>query len=296
MTTDTSSTSNKVSGLAVGVPKVRRISFPFGQRTPLNKYFVESNMAFSHLIAFLSGIFPAGEEFFIRSVRACSDDITDPTLKKRVAGFIGQEARHGNQHRELNQKLIDLGYLIKYFDPNGPLLERIIAAESRLPAHLRLAATAAGEHYTAVLAERTLESDWVQQVPRDTEIKNLMNWHALEELEHKSVAFDVYRATGGPEWLRIATMAIILLATWPVVSLIMLIGMALDPEARWHPITFIKQMWHLNRSPLLHGLFKNLAEYLRPGFHPDDINTDPLLAQWQNTLFGPHGTLNDITK
>ncbi|SPX88009.1 metal-dependent hydrolase [Mycobacteroides abscessus] len=290
----TVSTSN--NEYALHVPEVRRISFPFGQRIPLNKYFIEGDMAHSHLIAFLSGIFPAGEEFFIRSVRAFSDQISDPVLKKRAAGFIGQESVHGRQHRELNQKLVDLGYLIKYFDPQGRLRDRILDLERHVPDHLRLAATAAGEHYTAVLAERVLESPWVQQIPGDPVVKNLLNWHALEELEHKSVAFDVYRATGGPEWLRISVMALVLAATEPVVIFIMLIGMVLDPGARRHPGTFIRQMWNLNRGPLLRGLFKKLALYLRPGFHPDDIDTTQLLIQWQDQLFGTHGTLIDITK
>ncbi|MUM17862.1 metal-dependent hydrolase [Mycobacterium sp. CBMA271] len=296
MTTRTESIGNVQLPVSTAVPNVRRISFPFGRRTPLYKYFVEGDMAHSHFIAFISGVFPAGEEFFIRSVRAFSDEIIDQGLRERVAGFIGQEAKHGNQHRELNRKLIDLGYLIGYFDPGDQLLGRIIAVESRVPGYIRLAATAAFEHYTAVLAERVLESPWVQQVPHDPEVINLLNWHALEELEHKSVAFDVYRAVGGPEWLRIVTMAVILAITGPVVTLALFVGMLVDPYARRHPIAFARQTWALNRSPLLRGLFGKSALYLRPGFHPDDIDTGPLLAQWQEELFGAHGTLNDITK
>lgn len=296
MTTKTDNNSNLKLQIPTAVPRVRRISFPFGRRTPLYKYFVEGDMAHSHFIAFLSGVFPAGEEFFIRSVRAFSDQIVDQGLKERVAGFIGQEAKHGNQHRELNRKLIDLGYPIGYLDPGDQLLDGIVAIESRVPGYLRLAVTAAFEHYTAVLAERVLESPWVQQVPHDPEVINLLNWHALEELEHKSVAFDVYRTAGGPEWLRVATMAVILTITWPVVVLALLVGMLVDPYARRHPITFIAQMRALNRSPLLRGLFGKLSLYLRPGFHPDDIDTGALLAQWQQELFGPQGTLNDITK
>ena len=91
-------------------PKVRRIRFPFGDPQPINRHFVEGDIAFSHLIAVLSAAFPPGEESFIRSVRRFSDRVSDPVLKKRVAGFIGQESVHGQEHRRLNEKLIEIGY------------------------------------------------------------------------------------------------------------------------------------------------------------------------------------------
>lgn len=77
-------------------PKTRLIRFPFGQE---NKYFFDDDLVFSHMWANLSGSFPPGEELFIRSVRRFADQITDPVLRKRVAGFIGRESVHGQQHR-----------------------------------------------------------------------------------------------------------------------------------------------------------------------------------------------------
>ena len=72
---------------------------------------------------------------------------------------------------------------------------------------MQLAVTAAAEHYTAVIAERMLTNEYLQSLGRGTEARALLNWHAFEELEHKSVAFDVYRAVGGDEGTRIAVMA-----------------------------------------------------------------------------------------
>ncbi|BBN46480.1 hypothetical protein MINTM008_09730 [Mycobacterium intracellulare] len=78
-------------------PKARRIRFWFGDPEPMDHHFVEGNIVFSHLVALLSGVFPPGEELFIRSVRRFADQMTDPVLMKRVAGFIwpGVGARPG---------------------------------------------------------------------------------------------------------------------------------------------------------------------------------------------------------
>src|SRR6266700_1740852 len=103
-------TVGRQNGLASGYPKVRRIRFRFDEPAARGKYFVDDDMVFSHFVAGLSAGFPPGEEGFIRSVRRFTDQITDPTLKQRVAGFIGQEATHGNEHRHLNERLTELGY------------------------------------------------------------------------------------------------------------------------------------------------------------------------------------------
>ena len=74
----------------------------------------------SHVAAALSAVFPEGEDFFVRSVRRFREEITDPELKRQVAGFIGQEAMHGRQHRAFNDRLAELGYPTKQVDRGGP--------------------------------------------------------------------------------------------------------------------------------------------------------------------------------
>ncbi|BBY55265.1 metal-dependent hydrolase [Mycobacterium koreense] len=276
-------------------PKVRRIRFGFGDDDSYGKYFVNDDIVFSHFVAGLSGAFPPGEESFIRSVRRFADDISDPVLKKRVVGFIGQEAMHGQEHRRLNEKLIEKGYPIGWWD-SETLKDRQIRAETRLPARVHLAMTAAAEHYTAVLAERVLSSDEIQRIPGEPEFWNLLNWHVLEELEHKSVAFDAYRAVGGTETMRIAVMAALYVLTLPVSLLSLAASLAQDPVARRQPVRLIREAYSLARGPVFRGIMGELARYLKPGFHPDDIDTDDLLERWQAELFGTDGQLVDHLK
>jgi predicted metal-dependent hydrolase len=276
-------------------PKTRRMRFRFDDDGAVNRYFVDGDIVYSHFVAGLSAGFPPGEEGFIRSVRRFADRITDPELKKRVAGFIGQESMHGQEHRRLNEKLVELGYEIEWLDRKA-LKERQIRLEQRLPRKVHLALTAAAEHYTAVLAERTLATPEVQAIPGDPEVWHLLNWHAMEELEHKSVAFDVYRAVGGTERMRIAVMAVLYALTIPFTLTSLTIGLARDPVARRQPRRLIREARALFSGPLFAGLSADLAKYMRPGFHPDDIDNRALLEHWQDELFGTEGALVDHLK
>ncbi|MEZ0362568.1 metal-dependent hydrolase [Mycobacterium sp. pUA109] len=274
-------------------PTVRRIRFRFGEPQPMNHHFVEGDIAFSHFVAVLSAAFPPGEESFIRSVRRFADRVTDPVLKKRVAGFIGQESVHGQEHRRLNEKLIAMGYpFVRLFTfGHDSRRERLVLRiENRAPGLAHLAMTAAAEHYTATLAERVLSSPEIQAIPEDPEVRNLFNWHAVEELEHKSVAFDVYRAMGGPEWLRIGVMAAMYGLTIPMVTVGVLLSIATDPPG-WRPIRVLGETIGIYRGPLVKGLMADLRSYMRPGFHPDDIDTTALVQQWRQELFGDDGVL-----
>ncbi|GAB4583645.1 metal-dependent hydrolase [Nocardia sp. IFM 10818] len=276
-------------------PKVRRMRFRFGRPEPMTHHFVQDDIPLTHLVALLSGAFPPGEESFIRSVRKFSGEITDPVLKKRVAGFIGQEAMHGNQHRALNEQLIEMGFPIVRVFTFGPgaLRERaLIMVENLVPRHVHLAVTALAEHYTSTLANRVLGNPDIQAIPGDPEVWNLLNWHAFEELEHKSVAFDVYRATGGSEVVRIVLMAGTYAFTIPVVSLGVAASILSDPHS-WRPIRVLRESIRLYRGPIVRGLMKEIRPYMRPGFHPDDIDTNALLEHWRRELFGADGELLD---
>ena len=94
------------------------------------KYFAnDGDPVSSHFLALLSATFPAGEDGFVRSVRTYRDQITDPALRRDVAGFIGQEATHGREHRVLNERLAELGYPTERF---GHMMERMVRLRERV--------------------------------------------------------------------------------------------------------------------------------------------------------------------
>ena len=111
---------------------------------------------------------------------------------------------HGREHRAFNDRLDELGYPTKRFEritkKGLAIRERLLSPKSNL------AATAALEHFTATLAELVLSDEETRDLFGHDEVRNLFLWHALEESEHKAVAFDVYKAVGGTERMRVWTM------------------------------------------------------------------------------------------
>ena len=270
--------------------KTRRIAFEYPPGS-MPKHFVDDDLVMSHVIAVLSSTFPNGEDFFVRSVRAFRDEITDPELKEQVGGFIGQEAIHGREHRTLNERLAELGYptrtIDKAVDVGLKLRERV------LPKTSNLALTAALEHYTATLAEVLMTDPKAREMLTVPEVQSMFMWHALEESEHKAVAFDVYKAVGGSHWLRALTMNITTLLFVGGGVLVVLWSMMHD-RAFYNPRTFFKSLWRLRHSPWINrDVWRHLRSYQKRSFHPDDRDTTSLVEQWRAELFGAAGTLSD---
>jgi len=269
----------------------RRMSFDESMRDLPRHFAGDGDLISGHLIAALSSVFPDGEDYFVRSVRRFRDQVTDRDLKRQVAGFIGQEAVHGREHRVFNDRLGELGYPTKQYERITCKLlhvrERILSDKSNL------AATAALEHFTATLAELVLSNEEVRREMGADAVRDLFVWHALEESEHKAVAFDVYRAVGGSERLRVWTMNffrfgfVVAMATAIVVSL-------LGDRATYRRGR-LRQSWRrVRRSPILdRAIWVQLKDYNRPDFHPDDSDTTELVETWRASLFGEQGTLND---
>jgi uncharacterized protein len=227
----------------------------------------------------------------VRSVRHFRDRITDPALKRQVAGFIGQEAMHGREHRAFNDRLDQLGYPTKR-------VERFTrwglhVRERLLPATSNLAATAALEHFTATLAELLLSSEETRRQFGHEEVRNLFVWHALEESEHKAVAFDVYKAVGGSERMRVMTMNVLRYGFVIGMTIQVVLSLLGDRDA-YRPRVLIASWRRFRRSPLVsRAVWEQLRDYNRPDFHPDDRDTTGLVDTWRTELFGDHGSLND---
>jgi predicted metal-dependent hydrolase len=269
----------------------RRISFEESLQDLPRHFAADGDLILSHLAASLSAVFPDGEDFFVRSVRHFRDQITDPDLRRQVNGFIGQEAMHGREHRAFNNRLDQLGYPTKRFER---LTAKGLALRERLlPPMSNLAATAALEHFTATLAELVLSSEETQQLFGHDEVRNLFLWHALEESEHKAVAFDVYRAAGGSERMRVFTMNLMTFGFVGGMALQIVVSLLGDP-ATYRPGALRRSWRTVRRSPLVRrDLWQQLRDYNRPDFHPDDRDASALIERWREELFGAQGTLND---
>jgi uncharacterized protein len=269
----------------------RRMSFEESMRDVPRHFAADGDLISGHVIMALSSVFPDGEDYFVRSVRHYRDQITDPALKRQVAGFIGQEAVHGREHRVFNDRLAALGYPTKKYErfTNAGLRFR----ERILPPISNLAATAALEHFTATLAELVLTSEEIRQLMGADAVRDLFVWHALEESEHKAVAFDVYKAVGGGERLRAWTMNFFRFGF--VLGMGLAVALSLLGDRATYRKGNLRASWRrLKTSPIADpAIWAQLKDYNRPDFHPDDSDTTELVEAWRLKLFGQEGTLND---
>ena len=259
----------------------------------LPRHFAQDeDLIAGHLTAALSSVFPDGEDYFVRSVRYYRDQVTDPALKRQVAGFIGQEAVHGREHRVFNDRLAELGYPTKEYE--NVTRFGLKFREKLLPAKSNLAATAALEHFTATLAELVLTNEEIRDLMGADSVRELFLWHALEESEHKAVAFDVYRAVGGSERTRVWTMKLLRPGFVLAMAVQVVIGLITDRET--YRRGRLRASWReFRRSPMLRrSVWRQLQDYDRRDFHPNDRDTSALVEQWREQLFGDEGELNEL--
>lgn len=251
------------------------MNFPFDPET-VPKYWFGGNASASLRVNAINLVFPEGERFFVRSVRRHLSAIEDPALRQRARQFFAQETLHGHEHDRATAVLTHQGFEIESWLTwyRELAYERI---EPRVPAVLCLSVTAALEHLTASLANYHLTTDPMHRAA--PVMQDLMRWHASEEIEHKSVAFDVLQTVNDSWLIRVIGMVL------AVIGFLFFWGSgwrhltSQDPNitrARLRADREEVRSWGIHdarRAVLSYGF-----AYIRPGFHPDDVEDYPLAA------------------
>lgn len=289
-TTANSRSSRRPTGASVGIPP-RQMSFKIPQKTERHPFFNNNVLASSMFVVF-SAIFPPGERFFMESVRNFRNDITDETLLAQISGFMGQEALHGREHERLNAFFAERG-----IDTAMP--ERMIKISlgllEYLPKRQQLACTTFMEHFTAHLAEKWLTDKRFHETS-DPEMLKLWCWHALEEMEHKAVAYDVFEKVGGTQEERKRAVTYVVAALLPGILFSWLWLVAKDKER----FNFREHARGLNellgRKGFISTLIPYMPNFLKRNFHPNHHDTRELEKLWKEKLFGKNGSLLDEFK
>lgn len=229
----------------------------------------------------LSATFPRGEAYFIESVKAHREGAS-PKLEAEIRAFVRQEINHTREHVAFNKLAENHGYDIKAIDKR---VEELLAMTKNRPVIVNLAATMALEHYTAMMAHEFLVNPQ-HFAKADPEVRAMWQWHAIEEIEHKGVAFDTYmHATRNwTPWRR-----------WKLRSLMMLIVSFNFFKNRWEDtmnllaqdgITGWKARWglfkYLTVTPgVVRRIFPAWLAYFKPGFHPWDHDDRALIRKYE---------------
>ncbi len=277
--TVTQATKEKKSYLnrpkAIGIT-VRKPSF---NPKNIRRHFFANSPVMSHLLTALSSTFPIGEQFFVHSVRNVRDKITDEKLQAEIAAFIGQEAMHSKAHADFNDAWRRDDYNLDNFQ--AWLARRDAFIKERHP-KLQLAVTAAFEHFTALLGGYILRHPEVLSTLEDDAIK-LWVWHAIEEIEHRAVAFDVYQAIYHDDKVRRNVMRSV---TTGFASLTFYSATRLFMQDWRKSVPKVTQ--NLFGVYMLAKMFISLIpEYLayyKADFHPSEIDYTKIVAYWKEKL------------
>lgn len=241
----------------------RKMDFAFDPAMP--RYWFDDDQFKTILLTALSCTFPEGERFFVRSVRHYQKQIQDPLLREQVKGFIGQEAHHGNEHDAFNHFMESKGVPARKVDEFVNRGMRFMA--KHLSPQRQLAKTCALEHFTAMLAELILEHpDFFKGM--DERMLPLWLWHAVEESEHKAVAFDVYQDQVDSYWVRTSEMAF---TTVEFISFTIFhyyqLRKDMDDPTDWRSVRGGIN-WLLGKPGWLRKLGKSYLAYYKRDFHP----------------------------
>jgi len=258
---------------------VRKPDFDFGPDFP--RYWQGGSPLGTCITEGMNFVFPAGERFFIRSVRHYSAQITDPALRARVHGFIAQEAQHQRVHlaafATFERHGVEYKSFLSWYEQMA--YGRI---EPATPPALRLAATAALEHLTATFGELALSTELLDRA--HASMAAALRWHAAEEIEHRDVAYDVLQQVNPSYLLRVAGMVVALgtLFAFTYVGFRHLYKQvpAADRAAPDPGKAFARDFWGRRGW----GFLRSVAAYLRPSFHPNDAQTDHLAVAYLRDL------------
>ena len=253
--------------------RVRHPYFDFKDiRAEKSTHYFGGNFIATHVLNALHVIVPLGERFFIRSVKPFISQTKDPVLKEKLKSFIGQESVHEQKHLEFWNVLKEQGYRVERFSElyqkiSFELIEPFLNA--LFGNKIALATTVALEHYTAVLAAEALDPESKTLSYLTEDMRQMLQWHAIEEIEHKSVAFNLLKEVSDSYLLRAGGFVIGTFFLNAYTILGALIFMQDDKEISFKKIiSDIPQSLKMGNS-VSRRVLTELFEFLKPDFHPD---------------------------
>jgi uncharacterized protein len=244
-----------------------------------NRHWVGVDVYATAFFNALSAVFPVGETFMIESLRPWQKQL-DGQLAEDVKTFIEQEASHSREHAGMNRALIGAGYDIA---PLDRAIRQFVSFFANTSDTTKLGATMCIEHLTAIVAAELLANER-HMAGAEADMHRLWIWHGIEEVEHKAVAFDVWMYatrdwSAVRRWLTRSSMMVAVTASFFInrtrgqMELLRQDGVG-RREALIGAIRYGFGEGGIGRAVL-----KPWAKFLKPGFHPWQIDDSALIAK-----------------
>ncbi len=256
---------------------VRRVPLAFP--ADLDPVICEGQPEESFLNVGLSLLLPYLEPYLIRTMREAKKQLQDPALIADIDGFNAQEGQHYRQHIRFNEAI------------RSRVPEAMRALESELDADYQrfsktrslrwnLAYAEGFEAFTTAMARFSFETGMIDHLVPPA--RELFRWHLIEELEHRTVAFDVYEAIGKSYFYR---LFVGLYAQWHLNRFVLRASRALtiaDPEGFRRKYGGLRAAWGRTRPMLwlaARRLFPKIFATYLPWYTPHEIPLPPGAAE-----------------
>jgi hypothetical protein len=254
----------------------------FGRDTAPKRWWLNDDPVASCWFYALSLTFPRGEAFFIEAVKAHREGVPS-RLESEIRAFIRQEVNHSREHVAFNKTAELAGYDTTEIESR---IGELIGEASEQQPIVRLCMTMALEHFTAMFAHDFLRNP-EHFHEADVEQAQLWRWHAVEEIEHKAVAYDtwLHATRDWSRWKRWKVKALIMLFVTrdflrhrirDTLDLLEQDGISRSEGGR-------RLFWYLlGRPGVLRRILPAWVSYFLPGFHPWKIDDRELIARYDS--------------
>lgn len=166
---------------------VRYLDFDFEEDKPLDAEIIPGHPEMSYFMVGLSMLMPYVEPYVVKHSIEGQKLVKDEELRHDMEQYSHQEAAHYKQHKRFNERA-------RAAYPGLEVLEKKAAADyerfSRKGLKFNLAYAEGFESMTHPWVMYMWQSGMIKQMKGP--MADIYAWHFLEEMEHRTVAFDAY--------------------------------------------------------------------------------------------------------
>lgn len=248
------------------------------------RHWLKNDPAMTWMVDSFAVFLPEGERYFIRALKFYAPRVKDPQLLDDLDGFSRQEAFHSREHEGYNAALAALGYDVP--DMERRVKARLDRAQGNIK---RVIVTCSIEHLTSTFSSIVLNSPELFEDAAEP-YRRLWMWHALEELEHRSVALKML-PLATPKLNRVQRYFFRVIAMNRVLSIILGLWFAnIASCARTDGVKpgfrlFMDCFWKACVYPgFLRRGFLYFIRYYMPGYDPEKSHSQAFIEKWRRRV------------
>lgn len=256
----------------------RRLRFPLPGK--VTKFWHNGQDIYTYHFNAVALFLPLLENLVVLSLKNARKENLPLNLKAQLNSLIAQEALHGSEFHRFNQRTISQHYPLETKQVKMRFFRAIARGIHAFSSTFHYGFSAAGEHITAISSDLFLRQPSLFKDVEPT-YSAIWRWHCIEEIEHKTVAYDVFEALNGNYFVRILTM--IMITFQFSLSYVKPIFAMMRKDRNHLSLSFYYRAFkfYWAKEGICRKLFKPYLDYYKPSFHPKEHDNLALIEQWK---------------